>query len=141
MSNEQEQVTITLFCFCTFTVLPQESLIVPLDTVKFKLVIQNLLSNAIKFTEEGGNINVSLKDHNGQVVVDFEDDGIGIHGNKLGKLFEKFSDARRKGLHGEKSTGLGLSITKKIVDLHGGRIEVQSEEGEGTRFMVYLPKK
>ena len=118
---------------------PDQPIHCMLDPVKFRLVIQNLLSNAIKFTDNGGKINVIVNPNNTKIKIMVEDDGIGIPEKQLENLFEKFSTARRKGLRGEKSTGLGLSITKKIVELHGGNIEVNSIEGDGSEFIIDLP--
>ena len=122
------------------TDFPDHSVKINLDLIKFRLVIQNLISNAVKFTEENGSVHLQLTEENEKVIITLKDDGIGIPDDKIQHLFEKFSSARRKGLRGEKSTGLGLSITKKIVDLHGGAIEVNSIVGDGTEFIIRLPK-
>lgn len=123
------------------TDFPSTETNVVIDLVKFRLVIQNLLSNAIKFTNSGGEVLIKVLHSEDWVHIVLEDDGIGIPEDKIAKLFQKFSPARRKGLNGEKSTGLGLSITKKIVELHGGSIEVSSIVDDGTQFKISLPNK
>ena len=114
---------------------------IKLDLIKFRLVLQNLISNAIKFTENGGSIEIIVQDEVDTLQLIIKDDGIGIPENKLPGIFEKFSNARRKGLRGEKSTGLGLSIVKKVVELHKGEIKVNSIVGDGTEFIINLPKE
>lgn len=97
----------------------------------------NLLSNAIKFTPVGGAVSVSLAQGDGAVIVRFSDSGIGMDEEALAHIFEKFYqvDASRQSA----GNGLGLSIVKRIVDLCGGEIAVESEPGLGTTFTVTLP--
>lgn len=121
------------------TDLPDQELYVDLDPLKFRLVIQNLISNAIKFTEKGGNITISLYKKNNDIKIEIKDSGIGIPENKYAYIFEQFSKAKRTGVRGEKSTGLGLSIARKITQIHQGNIEVKSKVGEGSSFIVSLP--
>ncbi len=113
---------------------------VPLNQQEFQRVISNLFSNAIKFTPAGGEITIAagLLD-DGRIVIKISDTGIGISGDLLPIIFDKFSKARRKGIEGEKSTGLGMWIVKHIVKLHGGEISVESVENEGTTFTIILP--
>ena len=108
------------------------------DYNKFQQVVNNLISNAIKFTPDGGRIELSVAEHPDHVRLRVADDGIGIPAAHLPELFERFTPARRPGLRGEKTTGLGLSIVKTIVELHQGRIWVESEEGQGTTFFIKL---
>lgn len=123
------------------TYLSGEDIMANIDLIKFRLVIQNLISNAIKFTDSNGSIILRLDQNQKDITISLKDDGIGIPKDKLGKVFDKFSPARRKGIRGEKSTGLGLAITKKIIDLHGGNIKVISIEGDGSEFIITLPKE
>lgn len=103
-------------------------------------VFNNLLSNAIKFTPKNGTIKVLLEPHGEQeIALSIVDSGIGIPQDKIPYLFDMFSKASQSGTEGEKSTGLGLSITKQIVEKHKGYIEVVSEEGKGSTFKILLP--
>ena len=115
------------------------SVYIELDNNKFMQVINNLISNAIKFTPDGGRIEVAVAEEPGRVVVTVADDGIGIPETMQPVLFERFTPARRPGLRGEKTTGLGMSIIKTIVELHEGRISCQSAEDQGTTFTIELP--
>ncbi|GGF08386.1 PAS domain-containing sensor histidine kinase [Hymenobacter cavernae] len=117
----------------------QTPLYVEMDQNKFMQVINNLFSNAIKFTPEGGTITVAVSREESQAVVRVTDTGIGIPEALQPGLFEKFTKAQRPGLHGERSTGLGMSIIKTIVELHEGAITFHSQEGVGTTFVITLP--
>lgn len=118
----------------------QEPIFCEIDEPKFMQAINNLLSNAIKFTPDGGVINLRLEEQADQVLIQIEDNGIGIPDHLQEKIFEKFSKARRPGLKGEPSTGLGMSIIKTIIEWHGGRIWLESEENKGTTFFIELPR-
>lgn len=115
-----------------------------LDSSKFSQALNNLISNAIKFTPKGGNVILGYDEHkeNGTEYarVQVADTGVGIPKDDIDKIFEKFTKMQRSGTSGEKGTGLGLSIVKEIVELHGGRIEVDSDEGVGTTFTILIPK-
>ncbi|TGE24350.1 PAS domain-containing sensor histidine kinase [Hymenobacter aquaticus] len=120
-------------------VAPPEPIYAPIDLNKFQQVINNLISNAIKFTPDGGQITVVLEQQPGQVLVMVQDNGIGIAEAQQLVLFERFTPARRPGLRGEKTTGLGMSIIKTIVELHQGRIWFDSAEGKGSTFYITVP--
>ncbi|SHK08785.1 PAS domain-containing sensor histidine kinase [Hymenobacter psychrotolerans] len=113
---------------------------VELDNNKVMQVINNLVSNAIKFTPDGGRIEVSVAEEPSRVLITVADSGIGIPEHLMPVLFERFTPARRPGLRGEKTTGLGMSIIKSIVELHKGRIQCQSVENQGTTFTIELPR-
>lgn len=113
---------------------------VDIDEDKFLQVINNLVSNALKFTREGGRITIGMEEQQQHILITVADDGIGIPEKFHATLFERFSDARRTGLKGEPSTGLGMSIIKTIVDWHEGIIWFDSEEGKGSTFYIQLPK-
>jgi PAS domain S-box-containing protein len=106
---------------------------------KFSRVLENLLGNAQKFTEEGGQIRVGTQRRPHSAVVCISDTGIGIPDVLQPRIFERFSKAGRTGLKGEKSTGLGMSIVKQVVELHQGLIWFDSQEGKGTSFFIELP--
>lgn len=102
-------------------------------------IFNNLLSNAIKFTPSDGLVNQKIELVDGHLEISVKDSGIGIPEDKIPFLFDKFSKASRVGTSGEKSTGLGLSITKELIERHNGKIVVESEENKGTCFKVILP--
>jgi len=116
-----------------------EALYLDIDQNKLMQAFGNLLSNSLKFTPDGGTITVRVAHQPGTALVTVSDTGIGIPKPLQAGLFEKFTHARRPGLRGERSTGLGMSIIKTIVELHQGRIYFNSHEGEGTTFFVELP--
>ncbi|MDR0906921.1 MAG: HAMP domain-containing histidine kinase [Oscillospiraceae bacterium] len=99
----------------------------------------NLLHNAIKFTPEGGKIDISLTRDGGRVRVTVADSGIGIAEEDRIHLFERFYKADKSRDRALGGNGLGLSLVKKITELHGGNIELESEVGKGTAFRVFLP--
>ncbi|MDR1116998.1 MAG: HAMP domain-containing histidine kinase [Oscillospiraceae bacterium] len=101
----------------------------------------NLLNNAIKFTPENGEITISLAEENGDVIVKIIDTGLGIAPEDKAHIFERFYKADKSRDRSFGGNGLGLSIVKKIVELHGGSITVESEKGKGTTFSVILPQK
>ena len=117
----------------------QPTMYVEIDNNKFLQVINNLMSNAIKFTRAGGHITVGLEPRPGHLLVTVADDGVGIPAHLLPVLFDRFTPARRPGLLGEKTTGLGMHIIATIVRLHKGHIWVESRENEGTTVYIQLP--
>lgn len=126
-------------------VLP-ESLNIDIDESRIELVINNLLSNAIKYTPNGGEITIKVETVNNLAQISVKDTGIGLVKDEIDKLFKKFSKIP-KPINNvlenyEESTGLGLHIAKKVVELHGGKIWVESRgKGKGTTFFVNLPFK
>jgi signal transduction histidine kinase len=115
------------------------NVIVEGDRSRLKQVIVNLLDNAIKYTSEGGKVEVRAIARDARAVLEVSDNGIGIPTEALPHVFERFfrvDKARSRDLGG---AGLGLSIVKSVCVAHGGQVEVQSKEGEGSRFIVELP--
>ena len=108
------------------------------DRAKVIQVMTNLVGNAIKFTPEGGRVRVDVQHRDSDWVISVSDTGMGIPKDALPKIFERFYRVNRRGKQ-IKGTGLGLAIVHKIVMLHGGRIEVESEVDQGTTFTVFLP--
>jgi two-component system sensor histidine kinase VicK len=117
----------------------EQPIYVSFDINKFQQVINNLISNAIKFTPDGGRISVTVARQGPLALITVADTGVGIPEQSQSELFERFTKARRPGLRGEKTNGLGMSIIQTIVDLHQGRITFESTEGQGTTFTVALP--
>ncbi len=109
------------------------------DADRMRQVVDNLLSNAIKFSPSGSVVNVACGQTNRGLTVTVTDQGLGIPSDDIDRLFSTFEKLGVQPTGGEKSTGLGLSIVKSIVDAHGGEIEVDSEVGRGTTFIIHLP--
>jgi PAS domain S-box-containing protein len=110
------------------------------DPIRLAQVFANLLNNAAKYTPPGGNIRVSAQRRGTDVIVEVEDDGIGITPEMLPEVFEIFSQARPASLASQDGLGIGLSLVKGLVELHGGSVEAESEgPGRGSVFRVCLP--
>ncbi len=110
------------------------------DRPKLKRAINNILWNSIKYTRPGGLISLSTKEVAGnRVLLVVKDTGIGIPENLREKIFDKFTNAKRPGTSGEPTTGLGLYLTKTIIESHGGTIDMESDGKTGTSFKVSLP--
>ena len=109
------------------------------DRQKIKQVVYNLLSNAIKFTPDGGEIGVNAGRDEEKILVEVWDTGIGIACEDQKKLFKPFSQIESTWSKKYQGTGLGLALSKKFVELHGGEIRVESEPGKGSRFSFTLP--
>lgn len=116
--------------------LPQVSI----DTDRVTQVLNNLIGNAIKFTPTNGTIKVEASSNAGRMIeISVSDNGVGIAKDALPKVFDKFYQAGERVPTDITGTGIGLSIAKEIVELHGGKIWAESEEGVGTRFIFTLP--
>jgi signal transduction histidine kinase len=102
-------------------------------------IAENLIDNAIKFTPEGGRVSVRVREDDETVVLEVEDTGIGIDEDALPQVFEAFRQESEGMAREYEGTGLGLSIVHELVDALGGEIDVDTEKGEGTRFVVRLP--
>ena len=116
------------------------NLVVMADKDRLEKVFLNLLFNAVKFTPKGGSICVSASQESGSVFVDIKDTGIGIAQENLAAVFDRFwqedgSETRRR-----QGTGIGLALVQELVELHGGRVSVTSQKGQGSTFRVTLPK-
>lgn len=109
------------------------------DMARISEVLDNLISNAIKYTFPNGKVMVSCVMENGAVVVHVEDTGQGFSAEDLKSVFVSFKKLSARPTGGETSTGLGLAIVKKVVEMHGGRVWVQSEKGKGSTFSFSLP--
>ncbi len=120
--------------------IPDSMILVRCDADLIQQVMYNLLSNAIKFVEEGtGEIRISVHSNHDEWQVWVEDNGKGIPAELHELIFDKFFQARNQTLKKPQGSGLGLAICKKIVEMHNGKIGVESEEGKGSRFIFTLP--
>jgi hypothetical protein len=120
--------------------LPDIPVTITTDQRRLEQVILNLLNNAIKFTEIG-HIGVTLRSEEENLLLSFTDTGIGIQQQDLANLFQPFHQIDSGLTRKREGTGLGLSICKKILDLMGGSIEVQSRWGLGSTFVVRIPRQ
>lgn len=120
--------------------LPPEPVYALLDVNKMTQVVTNLLSNAIKFTPNGKQVEVQITSCPGRVRIQVRDEGVGIPAALQPHLFERFTKARRPGLRGEPTTGLGLALCQTIVEWHQGTLTCQSAEGQGSTFTVEIPQ-
>jgi len=109
------------------------------DKTKIDQVLNNLISNAIKFSHEASKVSISAELLNQNILLLIKDEGQGIPEKEMDKLFKPFSRISVRSTAGERSTGLGLSIVKKIIDAHKGKVWVESEVGKGTTFFIEIP--
>ncbi|MBA3019100.1 MAG: GHKL domain-containing protein, partial [Desulfobacteraceae bacterium] len=129
---ESKKIKVNLIC--------HEDISAKIDTQLLEQAAVNLLDNAIKYSEEGGLVQIQVITTDTEVCISFKDYGIGIAKEHLPRLFERFyrvDKARSRKLGG---TGLGLAIVKHIVQTHEGYVTVDSELGEGSNFVIHLPK-
>jgi signal transduction histidine kinase/PAS domain-containing protein len=121
--------------------LPPESVQVAGDPKRLVQILTNLLNNAAKYTPEGGNILLQMEVHDGQVIINVEDDGIGIATELQQRVFELFAQAERTSDRSQGGLGLGLALVKSLTELHGGKVSCASDgAGKGSRFTVCLPR-
>ena len=112
---------------------------ITVDSDRFMQVLDNLVTNAIKFSYPNTTVTISARSINGNVEISVADQGQGIPEDEISKIFKEFSKTSVRPTAGEKSTGLGLAIAKKIIEAHQGTISVASKVGKGTTFMITLP--
>ena len=109
------------------------------DEVKLGIALSNLVKNAVQFTEPGGNVTVKVEEEDGYLKVSVIDDGIGITSKDLPRVFERFFQAESHLTRRFGGMGLGLAVAKAMIEIHNGRIWVESEEGKGSTFIFLLP--
>ncbi len=134
MLGEQAHVAVSV-------AVPERSITIAVDPSRIRQLLMNLLTNAIKYTPRGGNVAIDWEQANGNLVLRVRDTGVGIAPGDLPHIFDRFwrADQARRRSGGRPGVGLGLAISKWIVEAHGGTIEVQSRPGHGTTFTVTLP--
>jgi signal transduction histidine kinase/ligand-binding sensor domain-containing protein/DNA-binding response OmpR family regulator len=115
------------------------SIIVYIDRDKFEKIVTNILANAFKFTPEGGRVEMSVGQDLQHVSIRITDTGVGIPAEKIPNIFDRFYQVDGSHTREQEGTGIGLSLTRELVDLHKGTITVESEEGCGSAFTVRLP--
>ncbi len=123
-----------------FIIRVADKLMVDVDKTLFLQVLNNLIGNAVKFTSEGGSIEVSALDEGDKIRLTVKDSGVGMPEEVAKNLFHGFVRDSTQGTHGEKGTGLGMGIVKKIVDAHNIPITVKSSKGKGASFIMEIPK-
>jgi signal transduction histidine kinase len=111
------------------------------DERKVKQILLNLLFNAVKFTPEGGQVGLTATAADGLITIAVTDTGIGIAPEDQATIFEEFRQVGRNDARKQEGTGLGLTLAKKFAELHGGRIWVQSQRGQGSTFTFTLPAR
>ncbi|SJZ90781.1 PAS domain S-box-containing protein [Selenihalanaerobacter shriftii] len=115
--------------------------IIACDPFNIERIMLNLLSNAVKFTDERDKIVVSIYDREKMVCISVKDTGVGIEKDKQEIIFERFGQADKSFTRNSEGSGIGLSIVKLLVEMHGGIITLESEPGEGSEFIIELPAK
>ncbi len=120
--------------------LPRDPVVVHGDAVRLTQVLANLLTNAAKYTNPGGRIGVRVRQDGGLAIVSVWDDGIGIAADQLTAVFEMFTQVDRSNRRAQGGLGIGLTLVKSLVAMHGGRVEARSDGlGKGSEFVVELP--
>lgn len=109
------------------------------DPDKIERIMLNLLSNAIKFTDPGGSILVNIYDKGKNIIISVKDTGIGIPKDEIKNIFEHFRQVDKSFTRNHEGSGIGLSLVKSLVEMHGGSITVESEYGKGSEFIISLP--
>jgi signal transduction histidine kinase len=129
-TNKQQAITVSA----------PPNLVTMCDSDRMREAIDNLVSNAIKYSPIGGKIAVLVNREQNKTIVRIADQGAGLSPEDLGRLFGRFQRLSAKPTAGESSTGLGLSIVKRIIDMHGGQVTADSGgPGKGSTFTVVLP--
>lgn len=117
-----------------------DEILLDFDSFKLELIISNLITNAFKYTKKGGKVSFGIEEGNDRVIFHISDTGIGIDEKFRDTIFESFFRSER-GKKQSEGDGLGLSYVKNLVELHGGRISVESEMGKGSTFSFYIPRQ
>jgi PAS domain S-box-containing protein len=118
-----------------------EEIIIACDVDMIERIILNLLSNAVKFTKVNGYIHVNVTRKEGKVIISIKDNGIGIPQDKLNTIFERYKQVNKSFTREQEGSGIGLSLSKSLIEMHGGNISAKSILGEGSEFIIELPDK
>jgi signal transduction histidine kinase/ActR/RegA family two-component response regulator len=120
--------------------VPEAPLVVDADPVRLDQIIANLLNNAAKYTDPGGEIRLAVREDEGEVVISVRDTGVGIEPEKLAKVFDLFLQVEPQGQRAQGGLGIGLTLVKRLTELHGGKVAAYSAgRGRGSEFVVRLP--
>src|SRR5262249_11277947 len=120
--------------------LPESPLLIEADAARLAQVLSNLLNNAAKYTDDGGRIELIAERVNGELTLRVRDNGIGIAPEKLPQVFEMFAQVESAQERSHGGLGIGLTLARRLVEMHGGKIEAHSAGmGKGTEFLVRLP--
>jgi len=142
VAEEVTQSTVEYVQYMSRTIIfdtDQEEKIMAFDSEKLERILLNLISNATKFTNPGDKIKVTLYDKDSHVIISVKDTGRGIQEEKISQLFQRFKQIDPLLNRSHEGSGIGLSIVKALVEMHGGTIEVKSKYREGTEFIICLP--
>lgn len=121
--------------------IPAQAVYITADANKLFVAVDHLLQNAIRFTNPGGMVQISLTEHNDEVEIQVADSGVGIPAQDLPRVFERFFQVEDHMTRRHGGMGLGLTITRTLVELQGGSVAVESIEGKGSRFTIHLPRQ
>jgi CheY-like chemotaxis protein len=117
-----------------------ESVMVNADPLRLEQIVGNLLSNAVKFTDAGGTIRIAVREEGGRGVLHVQDDGVGIPGDLLPRVFDLFTQGERRVESAHGGLGIGLTLVRTLTELHGGTVQARSAgEGQGSEFVVRFP--
>jgi signal transduction histidine kinase len=120
--------------------LSPEPVVVCGDAVRLTQVFSNLLTNAAKYTNEGGHVSICVKSDGNRATVSVRDNGIGIAADQLPSVFDMFTQVNRSSRHAQGGLGIGLTLVRSLVALHGGRVDARSDGlGRGSEFVLELP--
>lgn len=123
----------------TINVSVDDRIYIPIQEQLFKQAVRNILGNAIKFSPDGKTINITGIQDSDRISLSIKDEGLGFKPTDMEKIFQRFTTAGKRGTHGEASTGLGLYLSKKIVEKHGGKLVAESDgENRGASFTIIL---
>jgi signal transduction histidine kinase len=125
------------FIYCTKT----DTKIIACDPDKIERILLNLLSNSIKFTDSGGKIIVNVWDEDSKIFISVKDSGVGIPIEKQDLIFKRFMQIDKSLSRNHHGSGIGLSLVKSLVELHGGKINMVSDGVRGSEFIIELPVK
>lgn len=127
----EKNIMIFMNIHCNMTIM--------LDIMRFHQILNNLISNAVKFSHIGSTIDIITDDNDGAFFFKVKDRGVGMTDADMENLFEPFAQVSSKPTGNERGAGLGLSIVKKLVELHSGEVYVESEVGKGSTFVLKIP--